>query len=80
MVIESIINLSGLSINFAGALLIFLNTPKIKSQTVLYQDDELKKKLQTDIKKNLRSKLGMAILFSGFLLQLVGQVIYICNA
>lgn len=75
MSIPFILNIIGLCLNTAAALLIFLNSPKVTFQVHLYnkvEEDILKKKAQ--LKNNL-SRLGALLLFIGFAVQLTAIIL-----
>jgi hypothetical protein len=69
MTIQNIFNTSGLIINMAGAYMMFHFTPKIESRLFMYTEEEHRKMQQKDLLKNKMVRLGMLLLFIGFILQ-----------
>ena len=69
------LNVLSASLNMAGAMLMFLNTPKVDSGTYLYEHEEMIEIEKRDERKNRFTRLGMMLLFVGFLLQLGALII-----
>ncbi len=69
--IAKILNIAGLVISMAGAMLVYLNTPKVNFQIYLYNESERPEKERKAKAMNRRTKQGMLFIFFGFLLQLI---------
>jgi len=72
---QNIFNLIALAINMAGAYMMYHYTPKISSQLFLYTDAETESKRKRDAYKNKMVRIGMLLLFIGFLLQSIALFI-----
>lgn len=70
-----LINVVGLILDITGAVMIYLNTPHPSNQTWIYSSEEGKALYQQEKKERRRVKLGMILLGSGFLLQLISTII-----
>ena len=68
-----VFNVTGLIIGGLGALFVFINSPKIESNTYIYRRDELKELTKKDKRKNNIGRFGMLMVAIGFALQLVAQ-------
>jgi hypothetical protein len=66
----TILNLCGLVINMIGAYLMYHYTPRVNSQVYLYQQEEAEQMWRKDQFKQRMIRLGMLLLFIGFILQL----------
>jgi hypothetical protein len=77
MTIQNIFNLAGLIINMVGAYMMYHYTPKVVSQTYLFTDSEQNKMREQDVKNNKMIRLGMLLLFIGFIFQFVAFFINI---
>jgi hypothetical protein len=75
MCLLKIINITGLAFGFIGAFLVFINTPKIKSLTILHQREEIERLAKKDKFRNNMGKLGMFLIFLGFGFQLLANFI-----
>ncbi len=67
----TILNIAGLSVNFAGVYMMFRANPKVGSSNfyLLDNDDEFKEVIDAP-KKNRLYRWGMFVLVFGFLIQL----------
>jgi hypothetical protein len=74
MTLQNILNLVALFINMIGAFMMYHYTPKISSGIFLYQEEQLLEKQKKDAYKNNMVRLGMLLLFIGFLFQLVALI------
>lgn len=72
---QNILNLIGLVINMAGAYLMFHFTPKVESRLFIYTEEEHNQKHKKDVYKNQMIRLGMLLLFLGFLFQFATLII-----
>lgn len=59
----------------AGAYMMFHFTPKLESRFFLYTDAEYKNMQKKDLYKNKMIRLGMFLLFIGFIVQLAAMFI-----
>lgn len=73
--LNQLFNLFGLIINITGAFLMYINTPKPTSSTVLYSREEMKKVKEKDASKNRWVRTGMLFLGIGFILQAIALFI-----
>lgn len=66
---STLVNSAGLVIDIIGALMIFLNSPKLEATAYIGEtgDDPIVNR------KNKIAKYGMAVIMIGFLLQLVSN-------
>jgi hypothetical protein len=71
--VSQVVNALGLFIDICGAYLMFSNTPKVTSQTYVYNQSEMTELRRRDQVKNKRIRLGMILLAIGFTLQLAGM-------
>lgn len=69
--LNKLLNIIGLVINIAGALLMFINTPRVNFQVYLYNREEGPLLRDKEKRMNKRIKQGMLLLFIGFFLQLI---------
>ncbi len=75
MTAQNILNLIGLIVNMVGAYLMYHYTPKLQSQFFLFTEGEYQKMKQQDVHKNKMIRLGMLLLFIGFLFQAIALFI-----
>lgn len=68
-----LLNLLGLMINFVGALLMYMATPKIDSAFGFQSDPHGDRK--NDAKRNQQFRLGMGLIVSGFIIQLISAIL-----
>jgi len=71
MLISTVLNVTGMTINMIGGFLMFYYTPPVKSQMMLFQKSEYEEMHRRDVFQNTMVRLGMLLLFLGFLLQLI---------
>lgn len=75
MTTQNILNLIGLAVSMSGAFLMYHFTPKVNSGTFLYTRAEEEKIRRRDQHKNNMLRLGMFLLFIGFIFQITAVVI-----
>lgn len=76
MTTQNILNLIGLIINMAGAYMMYHYTSKIDSRLFMYTDEEYIKLHKKDLHKNKMVRLGMLLLFIGFIFQFAILLIF----
>jgi len=75
MVIQSLLNVMGLSLNMVGAYFMFHYSAKVESGTFIYTDAELKQMRQKDKFKNSMVRTGVFLIFIGFICQLASLLL-----
>ncbi len=75
MTVQNILNFIGLAISMSGAYLMYHFTPKINSGTFVYYEAEQRERQKKDVYKNKMVRLGMFLLFIGFMLQAVALLL-----
>ena len=71
MELNKLLNIIGLITNTLGAFLMFYYTPKVDSNTYLYNEDEQPEINGNDGSRNKWIRNGMIMLFIGFIIQLI---------
>jgi hypothetical protein len=66
---STLLNLSGLVVNMAGAFIMYYYSSKVSSSIFIYTDAEMKRHKEKDLFKNRMIRFGMLLLFIGFLVQ-----------
>ncbi len=75
MNIADFLNIFGLIFNISGAFLMFYFTPKVSFTTYLYDRSEHPKLKHSASRKNNLIRLGVFLLFAGFVLQFIALII-----
>lgn len=75
MALQNIFNILGLIVNMVGAYMMYHYTPKASSQVVLYTFAEAEQIRKKDLRTNKMIRLGMLLLFIGFILQFTALLI-----
>lgn len=70
-----VLNILSACLNMSGTILMFYNTPKISSKVFIYRHEELVALEARDKLRNKMTRLGMLLLFIGFLVQLLALII-----
>ena len=66
---QKVLNAIGLGLGIIGSYMMYHFSPKINSQTILYQKEEMKELLKKDAFSNKMVRVGMFLLFLSFLCQ-----------
>lgn len=66
-----ILNIASIIIGIIGTYFMYYYSPKMNSQVYIYRDEEIREIRKRDIFKNKMVRLGMFLLCTSFLLQLV---------
>lgn len=69
------LSILGLCIDIIGAFLIYLNSPKVRFGTYLYNQEELTKLEKKAARMHHFTQLGALLLAVGFLLQIVAIIL-----
>lgn len=67
----NILNFMGLLLNMAGAYLMYYYSAKVSSKVILYTRAESDSMHKKDLHKNKMIRLGMLLLFIGFIFQMI---------
>lgn len=70
MTTQTILNFTGLTLSMIGAYMMYFYTPKVNSGTFLYTSEEEDTLRRSDSHKNNMLRLGMLLLFFGFIFQI----------
>lgn len=71
MNLSTILNLSGLVVNMAGAFIMYYFSPKVSTRIFIYTDKENEMQREKDNRNNTMIRFGMLVLFIGFAIQAV---------
>lgn len=72
---QNILNLLGLILGMIGSFMMYYFTPKVNSQLYLYRESEMNKLREKDVHRNKMIRLGMFLLFVGFVSQAIALII-----
>lgn len=77
--IPDTINLLAMVVSIAGSFLMFYYTPLVNSQLYIYKRAEMEDIRKRDSKKNKLQRVGMFLLFIGFLLQAIALFLSVAS-
>lgn len=66
------LNLFGLILNFTGVFIMYINTPPLLMGAIVSNSND---GIKRDILMHKRNKIGMGVLFIGFIFQFLGFVL-----